>query len=73
MQMKVEKHKFLISLLLNDIYCTAQNTMVVCTFRSHSLNLNYYTVECKETMKIKIFILQFKSFYSKTVHVATTQ
>ena len=39
-----EKQKFLISQLLNDIYCTAQNTMVVCTFRWHFLNLNYYTV-----------------------------
>ena len=34
-----EKQKFLISLLLNDIYCTAQNTMVVCTFRSHFLKV----------------------------------
>ena len=39
-----EKRKFLISLILNDIYCTAQNTMVVCTFRMHFLNSNYYTV-----------------------------
>ena len=27
----------------------------------------------KEKKKIKIFILQLKSFYSKTVHVAATQ
>ena len=39
-----EKQIFFISLLLNGIYCTAQSTMVVCTFRSHFLNLNYYTM-----------------------------
>ena len=39
-----EKQQFLISLLLNDIYCTAQNALVVCTFKSDFLNLNYYTV-----------------------------
>ena len=40
----LRQQKFLISPLLNDIYCTAQNTMVVCTFRLHFLNLNYRTV-----------------------------
>ena len=58
-----------ISHLLNDIYCTAQNALFVCTL--HFLNLNFYTVQRKN--EIKIFILQFKSFYFKTIHVATTQ
>ena len=40
--------------------------------RSHFLNLNVKK-QCKETTKIKIFILQFRNYYSKTVHVATKQ
>ena len=56
------KQIIFISLLLNDIYCTAQNGILICTFRSHFLHLNHQ--QGNEIMKIKIFILQFED-YSK--------
>ena len=65
----LEKQKILFSLLLNDIYCTAQNTLAVCTFRSHFLNLNNYRVK-RKSENSDIYLIVY-SYFSKTIHAAT--
>ena len=48
---------------------SVQNGIVIYVRLEH-ISIIYIIIQCEEIMKIKIFMLQFRSYYSKTVHVA---
>ena len=75
----LKNQKFIITLLLNDIYRSAQSGIVICTFRSHFFNLNQSVKRSNENCNIvylsyslkaaipKLFMLQPNNIKSRQV------
>ena len=58
-----------VKILIKNIYCGTRNRIVICAFRFYFLDF----IEGNKSRKINIFILRFKTYYSKSVLVCCYQ